>query len=66
MHDGIFLDCGLFGLALQSDFPGLRLAPGAYLAGGWEAWARFCQNTTPGERALARTALAALDANHAA
>jgi len=58
MHDGVFLDCGLFGLGLRNDFPALQLAPGAYLAGGWEAWARFCQNTTPGERLLARVALA--------
>ena len=62
MHDGVFVDCGLFGLALRSDFPGLQLAPGVYLAAGWEAWARFCHNTTPGERGLARAALAALDA----
>jgi hypothetical protein len=62
MHDGVFVDCGLFGLALRSDFPGLQLAPGVYLAAGWESWARFCQNTTHGERVLARAALAALDA----
>ena len=61
MHDGVFVDCGLFGLALRSDFPCLQLAPGMYLTAGWEAWVRFCQNTTRGERGLARAALAALD-----
>ena len=35
----------------------LRLGPGMYVAAGWEAWARFCQNATPGERDLAHTAL---------
>jgi hypothetical protein len=66
MHDGVFVDCGLFGVALRSDFPGLQLAPGAYLRAGWEAWARFCQNTTDGERVLARRALAKLEATRAA
>ena len=63
MHDGVFVDCGLFGLALRRDFPGLRLAPGAYLAAGWERWAWFCQNATSGERRLARAALTTLDAS---
>ena len=62
MHDGVFVDCGLFGAALRSDFPALELGPGAYLRPGWEAWARFCQHTTTGERVLARLALAKLAA----
>ena len=62
MHDGIFVDCGLFGAALRSDFPALELGPGAYLPAGWESWARFCQNTTAGERVLARLALAEREA----
>ena len=61
MHDGVFVDCGLFGLALRRDFPGLQLAPGTYLPAGWERWARFCQNATSGERRLARAALTAVD-----
>src|ERR1051325_1932288 len=60
MHDGVFVDCGLFGLALRSDFPCLQLAPGMYLTAGWEAWVRFCQNTTRGEPGRARAALGAL------
>jgi len=66
MHDGVFVDCGLFGVALRSDFPALQLGPGAYLPAGWEAWARFCQNTTDGERVLARLALAELETTRAA
>ena len=57
MHGGVFVDSGLFGLVLRHGFPALRLGPGMYVAAGWEAWARFCQNATPGERDLAHTAL---------
>jgi hypothetical protein len=62
MHDGVFVDCGLFGLALRTGFPGVWIGPDAYLSGGWEAWARFCRNTeniSPGERAAAWKALGA-------
>ena len=65
MHDGVFVDCGLFAVGLRRDFPALQLGPGTYLPAGWEAWVRFCQNTTPGERSLARAALAELDASRA-
>ena len=66
MNDGVFVDCGLFALALRRGFPGVRIGPDAHLAGGWEAWARFCrnpENTSPGERAAAWVALAAHQAN---
>jgi hypothetical protein len=68
MNDGVFVDCGLFALALRRGFPGVWLAPDAYLSGGWEAWARFCEdteNTSPGERAAAWRALAARQTNDA-
>jgi hypothetical protein len=58
MHDGVFVDCGLFGAALRCGCPGIQLGPGAYLPAGWEAWARFCQHASPGERDAARVALA--------
>ena len=57
MYDGVFVDSGLFGLALRCGFPGLQLGDGAYLPAGWPAWERFCQHASPGERALARAAL---------
>ena len=62
MHDGVFVDSGLFGLALRCGFPAIRLGPGAYLGAGWEAWGRFCQHASPGERDAARVALAQSEA----
>lgn len=57
MHDGVFTDVGLFGLALRRGFPGIRLRPGEYVESGWEAWRCFCEHAAPGERAAARHAL---------
>jgi hypothetical protein len=57
MHDGVFTDVGLFGLALRRGFPGVQLRPGEYLEAGWEAWRCFCSHAAPGERAAARQAL---------
>ena len=60
MHDGVFVDCGLFARALRRGFPGVWIAPGAYVSGGWENWARFCgstDNVSAGERAAAWAAL---------